>query len=1186
MINQARTTLQLVLLTTLFHLAGSHLYAQGSNLCTGAGSFPITGGGACNNVSVTLSGTTTYTGIGSACGASGGNRNDVWFSFTAQSTSVTITPSGTIPANIQMQVFTATSCGGLASSIGCDVAAPYTFSTLTVGTAYLLRVYSNTNATGTFNICMTDLPPANDNCAGVVTLNSGTTCVNTTGNMLGATLSAITITGDCLASTPPTYDVWYRFVAQTPNPTVTISSLGSQFLNPNIQILSACSGTNVTQFACGTTSATADYLSVGTTYFVRVSGSGTLPTTTAGGAFSICITDPTTTAPFNDECANAVNLQSSSGCLNAPGTMAGSTLSTIATPGCGIAATYDVWYKFTAVSPTTNITLSGGANNFTNRNIQVFSGTCGALTSVACGASPLSVPTPTAGEVFYVRVYSTTAGLAPNGNAGFSICMTGTTAPVRFGNSYVNISKKAVGGPVQPGDILEIRMSIFLPSGTIYSPRFVDNIPTNTTMLTTPSDRLRIITNEGLPYKEYTLNSNDDPATFLASPPPGEYNIRMNLGLGGHLGAPLPGNTVNNTATETASITGQLASNHRPQGGGGLLFSIAYRVEVNAGTLGSVIDLQPAQFRYKTTVGGPDVVLTATPYKILIRNPDNLCTNAVGVNSVGEFGGTFGTGTTLARQSDLATPITGYTYIANPSPQDAIGDGRYSIVKNISPKNGVVRNSRQIPNCDIPTPLAWNDPIHCSNRMYNHWYVDGDHTGTNNAIGNTPPAKNISSGYMLLVNSDFIATEAYRQTINNLCPNTYYEFSAWVRNVCSTCGADSLGQQFTSSADPARHAGVVGVYPNLSFAVDGVDYYSTGEVDITGWEKRGFVFRTGPTQTSATFTIRTNSQGGGGNDWAMDDITVTTCLPTMNYTPSATQNFCIGSTPTITNTIRSFYNSYTHYKWQRRPASGTWGDIAGATGSASPTLVSGEWEYTASYTIPNTNTTLANNGDQYRMIVSTVAANLSDANCQVTDGVSMVTLAYDPTLCSTLSFTHSSFNGRKQGALNLLSWSTTNEQERLLFSLERSTDGRQYTAITVMASLNQQQGSVNNYRYTDSVGVSGRYYYRVKATNNRGGIWYSAPVLLAGTNGQSTMLYNVANPFSSKINFSVSTNSASFVEATLSNLSGRIITQKAFGSGVGSRNLQWNNLAHLPAGIYVLQVKTADGTFTQKLVKQ
>jgi hypothetical protein len=42
---------------------------------------------------------------------------------------------------------------------------------------------------------------------------------------------------------------------------------------------------------------------------------------------------------------------------------------------------------------------------------------------------------------------------------------------IRYGNSYVNISKKIIGGVVEQGDTLEIRMTIHLTAGTAYSAR-------------------------------------------------------------------------------------------------------------------------------------------------------------------------------------------------------------------------------------------------------------------------------------------------------------------------------------------------------------------------------------------------------------------------------------------------------------------------------------------------------------------------------------------------------------------------------------------------------------------------------------------------------------------------------------------------------------------------------------------
>ena len=110
----------------------------------------------------------------------------------------------------------------------------------------------------------------------------------------------------------------------------------------------------------------------------------------------------------------------------------------------------------------------------------------------------------------------------------------------------------------------------------MYNLRYVDNLPTNTAMLTGATDRIRVITNEGLMYKQFTLAGGDDAATYKAVPLAGEYNIRMNLAFG----SSAPGTPANNTATEFLSANGTMASSDRPRGGSGLLFATAYRVVV------------------------------------------------------------------------------------------------------------------------------------------------------------------------------------------------------------------------------------------------------------------------------------------------------------------------------------------------------------------------------------------------------------------------------------------------------------------------------------------------------------------------------------------------------------------------------------------------------------------------------
>ena len=61
------------------------------------------------------------------------------------------------------------------------------------------------------------------------------------------------------------------------------------------------------------------------------------------------------------------------------------------------------------------------------------------------------------------------------------------------------------------------------------------------------------------------------------------------------------------------------------------------------------------------------------------------------------------------------------------------------------------------------------------------------------------------------------------------------------------------------------------------------------------WIRKGFTYLTGPTQTSMIIYVRNNAPGGGGNDWAIDDIGVASCYPSMLLTPNKPDLLCQGA---------------------------------------------------------------------------------------------------------------------------------------------------------------------------------------------------------------------------------------------------------------------------------------------------
>ena len=95
-----------------------------------------------------------------------------------------------------------------------------------------------------------------------------------------------------------------------------------------------------------------------------------------------------------------------------------------------------------------------------------------------------------------------------------------------------------------------------------------------------------------------------------------------------------------------------------------MLFATAFRVVVT-GAIGRYHYAESRSvYLQNCTRPGADITLTATPFQIMISAPLNLCSNSIGINNAAEFGGTFGSGSTLNRSTDLTIPIAGYTFIS------------------------------------------------------------------------------------------------------------------------------------------------------------------------------------------------------------------------------------------------------------------------------------------------------------------------------------------------------------------------------------------------------------------------------------------------------------------------------------------------------------------------------------------
>ena len=339
----------------------------------------------------------------------------------------------------------------------------------------------------------------------------------------------------------------------------------------------------------------------------------------------------------------------------------------------------------------------------------------------------------------------------------------------------------------------------------------------------------------------------------------------------------------------STSTRGQLSNTSKPSVYNGTCIIMAtYRVVVYA-DYNTKINFRTGSITYRDAATTIMNISTFQADSFIVYKSPGLCPNAVSPNNAigAEVNGTFGAPVNPAPllRNRGTSAYTTYTYApfnATSGPQDYF--------------YGIANNTAQ----SFTTISTWAkpDPSATSHRVFGLWDIIGDHTGASNPTKGNPPcdttlpnSANNPCGYMLIINSAYKTDTAFQYTATNLCPNTNYEIAAWFRNICYKCGCDSNGVGASGAGYiPFAANDSSGVQPNVAFDVNGVDYYTTGNIPYYGvtqagsdssnkWVKRGFTYTTGPNQSSFTLTLRNNAPGGGGNDWAIDDIGINTCLP-------------------------------------------------------------------------------------------------------------------------------------------------------------------------------------------------------------------------------------------------------------------------------------------------------------------
>lgn len=156
-----------------------------------------------------------------------------------------------------------------------------------------------------------------------------------------------------------------------------------------------------------------------------------------------------------------------------------------------------------------------------------------------------------------------------------------------------------------------------------------------------------------------------------------------------------------------------------------------------------------------------------------------------------------------------------------------------------------------------------------------------------------------------------------------------------------------------------------------------------------------------------------------------------------------------------------------------------------------------------------------------------------------------------------------------------LQWTVKNESGVVYYEPEFSTDGIQFRSL---GRVNVSSAATwdKKYSFLHTIPVIGNNYYRIKMVNQSGLRQYT-PVRMV--NLQQLFIKVYPNPFKQQLTVT-SQNMGTQARLTLLDLTGRVIMQQQF---TGSTQLQ---LAHLSAGLYMVQVNDGHRVVSYKVVKE
>jgi hypothetical protein len=179
----------------------------------------------------------------------------------------------------------------------------------------------------------------------------------------------------------------------------------------------------------------------------------------------------------------------------------------------------------------------------------------------------------------------------------------------------------------------------------------------------------------------------------------------------------------------------------------------------------------------------------------------------------------------------------------------------------------------------------------------------------------------------------------------------------------------------------------------------------------------------------------------------------------------------------------------------------------------------------------------------------------------------------------------SNFSANPTNSCNRLTWTIASNQAVSSFEVEKSTNGKDFKTIAVLAAT--EKFNTENYTYADTATSAEKIMYRLRVLIRRSqNDFYSRILFVQSQTKPEENSRIMENPVKNKLFFNYNSPKVQQADIKIYSLTGRILFNQKISSFKGNNLITIPLNAVITPGIYVLEINTDIVSQTLKFVKQ